>query len=168
MRGFSFLFAAVLAAACFVWGSTASAAAPHVLIVSGHPHLDRSLANRTIIETVRRELPDAEIIDLGQMYPNYTFDVPREQERVGNADIIVMQYPAYWYVAPALMKKWQEDVLTFGFAHNAEGGLLGGRTLIVSVTSGAPESDYALGARMNRPDGGVSVPGHADGGALGD
>lgn len=151
MRGFSFLCAAVLAAACFVWGGTASAAAPHVLIVSGHPHLDRSLANRTIIETVRRELPDAEIIDLGQMYPNYTFDVPREQERVRNADIIVMQYPAYWYVAPALMKKWQEDVLTFGFAHNAEGGLLGGRTLIVSVISGAPESDYAPGARMNRP-----------------
>lgn len=117
----------------------------------GASALERSLANRTIIETVRRELPDAEIIDLGQMYPNYTFDVPREQERVRNADIIVMQYPAYWYAAPALMKKWQEDVLTFGFAHNAEGGLLGGRTLIVSVTSGAPESDYAPGARMNRP-----------------
>lgn len=117
----------------------------------GASALERSLANRTIIETVCRELPDAEIIDLEQMYPNYTFDVPREQERVRNADIIVMQYPAYWYVAPALMKKWQEDVLTFGFAHNAEGGLLGGRTLIVSVTSGAPESDYAPGARMNRP-----------------
>ena len=53
----------------------------------GASALERSLANRTIIETVRRELPDAEIIDLGQMYPNYTFDVPREQERLRNADI---------------------------------------------------------------------------------
>lgn len=151
MRFFSFLSAVLLAAVCFAWGGIAAAASPHVLVVSGHPHLERSLANRTIIETVRRELPEAEIIDLGQMYPNYAFDVPLEQERVRNADIIVMQYPAYWYTAPALMKKWQEDVITFGFAHDAEGGLLGGRTLIVSVTSGAPESDYTIGARMNRP-----------------
>jgi len=151
MRIFSFLCAAVLAATCFEAGGTVSAATPHVLVVSGHPHLKRSLANRTILETVRKELPDAEIIDLGQMYLNYTFDVALEQERVTRADIIVMQYPAYWYVAPALMKKWQEDILTFGFAHDAKGGMLGGRTLIVSVTSGASESNYAPGARMNRP-----------------
>ena len=142
--------AAVLLVTCFVSGGTVSAA-PHVLIVSGHPHLDRSLANRTIIETVQREIPEAEVIDLGQMYPNYVFDVPLEQQRLKNADIIVMQYPAYWYAAPALVKKWQEDILTFGFAHDAHGGLLGGRTLIASVTSGAPESDYAVGARMNHP-----------------
>ena len=45
--------------------------------------------------------------------------MPLEQQRLKNADIIVMQYPAYWYAAPALVKKWQEGILTFGFAHDA-------------------------------------------------
>lgn len=34
---------------------------PHILIVSGHPDLNHSIANATILDEVETALPDAEI-----------------------------------------------------------------------------------------------------------
>ncbi len=123
----------------------------HILIVSGHPHLERSSANKTILDELHKRLPQAEILYLDKIAPDYRFDVKREQQRIRDADIIVMQFPIYWYSPPALMKKWQEDMLTYGFAHDASGGLLKGKQLVLSFTTGAGENEYRTGGRMNYP-----------------
>ena len=129
----------------------AMAEGPRVLVVSGHPDSKNSIATKTIMEEVGKALPGTELLYLDTTYPDFKIDADKERQRVRNVDIIVLQYPIYWYTPPAIMKRWQEEVFVFGFAHDAEGGLLGGKKLLLSMTSGAPESHYRLGGRMNYP-----------------
>lgn len=129
----------------------ALAEGPRVLVVSGHPDSKNSIATKTIMEEIGKALPNAELLYLDRAYPDFKIDADKERQRVRNADIIVLQYPIYWYTPPAIMKRWQEEVFVFGFAHDAKGGLLGGKKLLLSMTSGAPESHYHLGGRMNYP-----------------
>ncbi|MBS7072039.1 MAG: NAD(P)H-dependent oxidoreductase [Actinomyces sp.] len=116
----------------------------NVLIVSGHPRTgDDSVANKTILEELAVLLPDAEIDHLDELYPTYVFDVEAEQEKLRNADVIVLQYPLWWYGWPALLQKWMEDVFVRGFSHGSSGTALRGKKLVVSVTTGAGESYYS-------------------------
>jgi len=78
----------------------------NVLVVSGHPRTgDDSVANKTILEELAVLLPGAEIDHLDDLYPEYTFDVEAEQEKLRAADVIVLQYPLWWYGWPALLQK---------------------------------------------------------------
>ena len=116
---------------------------PNVLIVSGHPRTgDDSVANKTILEELASLLPEVEIDHLDELYPDYVFDVEAEQEKLRAADVIVLQYPLWWYGWPALLQKWMEDVFVRGFSHGSTGTALRGKKLVVSVTTGASEAYY--------------------------
>ena len=121
-----------------------------VLILSGHPDLDRSLANRTILQDLQ-DVPGLSIEQrrLDRLYPDFRIDVAAEQAALVGADVIVWQFPLHWYALPALMKKWVDDVLVFGFAHGVGGDKLHGKPLIQSFTTGAPAAVYAHGQPMN-------------------
>ncbi len=121
----------------------------NVLIVSGHTDLKQSFANQIIIDELKRLLPQAEYALLDDLYPDYRIDVPTEQERLLRADIIVMQFPFFWYTMPSLMKKWGENVFVHGFSHGSTGNKLHGKKLIMSFTAGAPESMYQHGGLQN-------------------
>ena len=115
----------------------------NVLIISGHPDLNgNSFANKIILEDVAKLLPNAVIDDLGALYPDYRIDVPAEQDKLRNADIIVLQFPIFWYSMPALLAKWMEDVFVRGFSHGSQGKALAKKKLLLSFTTGAPESAY--------------------------
>ena len=114
-----------------------------VLIISGHPELrDNSFANKIIMEDLAKLLPDAVIDDLSALYPDYKINVEAEQRKLTNADIIVLQFPIFWYSMPALLAKWMEDVFVRGFSHGSQGKALVGKKLLLSFTTGAPESAY--------------------------
>ncbi len=113
----------------------------NVLIVSGHPHLQESLANAIILDSVAKALPQAEIRRLDTLYPDYRFDIAAEQEALLNADLIVWQFPFSWYSVPGLMKLWIDQVFLHGFSHGSK-GKLGGKKLLISFTAGAPEAVY--------------------------
>lgn len=117
-----------------------------VLIVSGHPDPSDSVANETIVSELSALLPDAEVDDLGKLYPDFQIDVAAEQAKLVAADVIVLQYPVWWYSYPSLMHKWMEDVFVHGFSHGSTGDKLAGKKLVVSFTAGAPESMYEPGA----------------------
>ena len=121
-----------------------------LLIISGHPDLDHSLANRTILSDLQ-DLPGFQVEQrrLDRLYPDFRIDVAAEQAALVQADIIVWQFPLHWYALPALLKKWVDDVLVFGFAHGTGGDKLHGKPLIQSFTTGAPAEAYAYGKPMN-------------------
>ena len=121
-----------------------------VLIISGHPDLDRSLANRTILADLE-DVPGLSVTEhrLDRLYPDFRIDVAAEQAALVDADIIVWQFPFHWYAMPALMKKWVDDVLLRGFAYATGGDRLKGKPLILSFTTGAPAAAYAHGQPMN-------------------
>ncbi|MDO4400998.1 MAG: NAD(P)H-dependent oxidoreductase [Coriobacteriia bacterium] len=124
----------------------------NVLVVSGHPRLDDdSVANKAIVEELAKN--DGYTIDrLDALYPDFQFDVEAEQAKLVAADVIVLQYPVFWYAMPALMQKWMEDVFLHGFSHGSQGKALVGKKLVLSMTIGAPEEAYGDGAAVHVED----------------
>ena len=121
----------------------------NLLIISGHTNLDISVANKTILENLKKEFPNAEIDVLSKLYPDYKIDVNAEQEKLKKADVIVLQFPFFWYSCPSIMRKWFEDVLLHGFSHGTTGKALEGKKFLVSFTLGATEEKYRHGEFQN-------------------
>ncbi len=111
-------------------------------MVSGHPDLNNSNANLVIVEQLCKALNDIAVRRLDTLYPEYVIDIEAEQEALLKADIIVLQFPFYWYSVPALMKKWIDDVFSYNFAYGAKGDKLKGKHLFLSFTVGGPEASY--------------------------
>jgi len=111
-------------------------------IIMGHPTPESSLANKTIIEKVEKELENVEIRKLGELYPDYQIDVEAEQQVLLESDVIVLQFPFYWYSVPAILKQWIDSVFAYNFAYGREGDKLKGKAFIVSTTVGGPQEAY--------------------------
>lgn len=114
-----------------------------VIIVSAHDTVVDSVANKYILEDLKNKLPEAVFDDLDAQYANFEFDVKEEQKKLEEADIIVLQYPFYWYSMPGLLHRWMEQVFEHGWSHGRTGNALHGKTLIASFTTGAPEVAYS-------------------------
>lgn len=78
-------------------------------------------------------------------------DVVVEQSKLLAADAVIMQFPMWWFGAPAILKGWIERVYAFGFGYGfkdgtnkyryGEGALKGKRALVNVLTGGSAE-DY--------------------------
>ena len=116
-----------------------------ILLVVAHPNIEASIANKTIIENFILLHPETEMDELYKLYPDFKINIKKEQEKLLKADFIILQFPMFWYNAPALMRKWFEDVLEHGFAYGSKGKALQGKKLIVSITTGSPVEEYREG-----------------------
>ncbi|MCR5078190.1 MAG: NAD(P)H-dependent oxidoreductase [Prevotella sp.] len=115
----------------------------NVLIVSGHTDLNDSVANKLVLDELRAALPEAEFSVLSELYPDFNVDVKTEQEKLVKADVIVWQFPVFWYSMPSLLRRWIEQVIVHGFAYGSTGHALEGKKLIPSFTTGAPAEAYS-------------------------
>lgn len=113
-----------------------------ILIISGHPNLKQSNANKLILEQLQSALKSAEIRYLDQLYPDYKINVEEEQKALLAADIIVLQFPFHWYAMPALLKKWVDDVFAYNFAYGSQGDKLKDKHFVLSFTVGGPQDAY--------------------------
>lgn len=111
-----------------------------------HPDIARSKANAALARAAAG-MNHVEIADMAALYPagiEMERDSEREAARLLRADRIVLQFPMQWYSTPALMKQWQDVVLTRMAYINGdtEGAGLAGKPLMVAATMGAEESTY--------------------------
>lgn len=117
-----------------------------ILVISGHPNLAASNTNTVILDELQTRFDSLSVRRLDRLYPDYQIDVAAEQQALLEADIIVLQYPFYWYSVPALLKKWIDDVFSYNFAYGSKGDKLKGKQFILSFTIGGPSESYqALG-----------------------
>ncbi|MGW7410865.1 NAD(P)H-dependent oxidoreductase [Streptomyces sp. NPDC054863] len=78
-----------------------------------------------------------------------TPDVAAEQEKVRRSDAVILQFPVWWFAAPAILKGWVDRVFTAGFAYGPElpppysENVLAGRRALLSVTAGAREPSFS-------------------------
>lgn len=76
---------------------------------------------------------------------HYSADILTEQERIRRADLIIFQFPLWWYAVPAILKGWADRVLANGFAydeqHMFENGLLRGKRAMLSFTTGGTAAE---------------------------
>ncbi|WP_315983290.1 NAD(P)H-dependent oxidoreductase [Aliamphritea spongicola] len=95
-----------------------------------------------MLEALHSGLESTDIRRLDSLYPDYRIDVAAEQQALLEAEVIILQFPFYWYSVPALLKKWLDDVLAYDFAYGANGDKLKGKDLVLSFTIGGPEEAY--------------------------
>lgn len=112
------------------------------LVLVFHPHLDdASRVNKRLVEEARRHADEITVVDEYAAYPDFQVDRTREQRLVETADRLVLEFPFYWYSAPALLKQWEDAVLTSDWAYgNAHA--LAGKEIQVVTTTGSPADTY--------------------------
>jgi len=84
-----------------------------------------------------------------------TEDVKAEQEKLLWADVLILQFPLWWFTMPAILKGWVDRVYAYGFAYGVgehsdtrwgdrygEGVLAGKRAMLI-VTAGGWEEHYS-------------------------
>jgi glutathione-regulated potassium-efflux system ancillary protein KefG len=112
-----------------------------ILILLAHPALQKSRVNKVLIQHVK-DIDGVTLHDLYEMYPDFHIDIVYEQELLTKNDIIIFQYPLFWYNVPALLKEWQELVLAHRWAYGKGGVALRGKKLLCAITTGAREKLY--------------------------
>lgn len=111
-----------------------------------HPDSERSKVNAALARAAVG-LHHVAIADMAALYPaGMAMERDSEQEaaRLLRADRIVLQFPMQWYSTPALMKQWQDVVLTrMGYIYgDTEGAALAGKPIMIAATMGAEEATY--------------------------
>jgi putative NADPH-quinone reductase len=117
------------------------------LILLFHPNIAKSKANAAL-QTAARTIPGTLVVDMQARYPSGVIDILADGEAEARvlleADRIVLQFPIQWYSTPALLKTWQDAVLTrMYYIHaNTEGDRLVGTPLMIAATAGNTPAAY--------------------------
>lgn len=115
-----------------------------IMVNVAHPSLAASRVNQRLSFELRNQ-SSLLVRDLYREYPNWDIDVEKEQRLLLAHDRIVLQFPFYWYSCPPLLKKWFDDVLTFGWAFGPQGDHLKGKEFVLATSAGGRENTYRSG-----------------------
>jgi NAD(P)H dehydrogenase (quinone) len=73
-------------------------------------------------------------------------DIAAEQKKVLAADLVVFQFPIWWFSMPSILKGWVDRVFARGFAYlpgrKYDTGMLAGRRAMLSLTTGTSRDTY--------------------------
>jgi NAD(P)H dehydrogenase (quinone) len=83
-------------------------------------------------------------------------DVAAEIARLEQADLLILQYPMWWHLPPAILKGWLDRVFVYGDVYTSkqrfENGRFAGRKAMLSVTVGTSAETYAHNGRSGDID----------------
>ncbi|MEZ8825490.1 NAD(P)H-dependent oxidoreductase [Vibrio amylolyticus] len=112
-----------------------------VLVLYAHPSQHRSEVNQLLYNKAST-IPNVTAVDLYALYPTFDINIDSEQQRLKEHDIVIFQFPLYWYSTPAILKEWQDLVLEYGFAYGHDGKELVGKTFFCAITAGGKADAY--------------------------
>ncbi|EOB3568086.1 potassium transporter KefG [Vibrio vulnificus] len=112
-----------------------------VLVIYAHPSQHRSEVNAPLFAAAQA-VDGVTRVDLYAEYPQFDINIDKEQARLLEHDVIVFQFPLYWYSTPALLKEWQDLVLEYGFAYGTDGTALQDKLMLCVVSAGGKEEAY--------------------------
>ncbi|XP_043832166.1 ribosyldihydronicotinamide dehydrogenase [quinone]-like [Dromiciops gliroides] len=73
-------------------------------------------------------------------------DVVEEQKKLQEADLVIFQFPLYWYSVPAILKGWIDRVLCQGFAYEIpkyfKNGFFQNKSALLSFTTAGTAEMY--------------------------
>jgi NAD(P)H dehydrogenase (quinone) len=74
-------------------------------------------------------------------------DIVAEQEKLRRADLVIFQFPVWWFGMPGILKGWADRVFARGFAYLAgrkyDTGMFRGKLAMVATTTGTSADTYA-------------------------
>lgn len=121
-----------------------------VLVLYAHPNPNQSKINRQMA-LAGNTLDHVQVRDLYETYPDFHIDGVAEQKSLKEAQAVVFQFPIYWFNAPAIIREWQDTVLSRGFAFGPGGTALQGKGFMLAVTTGGGKQSYAEGQPHGAP-----------------
>ena len=86
-----------------------------LIVYYAHPGHRYSQVNAKMFARAQA-VDDVTIVDLYAEYPRHNIRVDIEQKRLLDHDIVLFQFPLFWYSSPSLIKEWEDLVLEQGFA----------------------------------------------------
>lgn len=76
----------------------------------------------------------------------FAADIETEQQKVEWCDLMIWQFPLWWFSVPAILKGWVDRVFAMGRFYGQdkiyENGVFKGKKALLSVTSGGKEAFY--------------------------
>jgi NAD(P)H dehydrogenase (quinone) len=107
-----------------------------------------------------RVAPDRFDVQSEQRHASDTRTLPNavtdELAMMDRADLLVLQYPMWWHLPPAMLKGWFDRVLTYGEGYTSkkrwEAGRFVGKSAMLSVTVGTSRETYAFDGRSGDID----------------
>ncbi len=117
------------------------------IVILAHPNIEQSLVSKSWINALKENHAEVKIHNIYEAYPDWKIDVEAEQKLVSAYDRIIFQFPVQWLNMTPLMKKWFDDVLSYGWAYGPKGDKLVGKEIGAAVSAGSPEEAYQLGGK---------------------
>jgi NAD(P)H dehydrogenase (quinone) len=110
-------------------------------------YAERAAPARFDVQAEQRQASEAGTL------PKVVIDELRLMDR---ADLLVLQYPMWWHLPPAMLKGWYDRVLAYGAAYTSskrfENGRFFGKRAMLSVTVGTSRETYAHDGRSGDID----------------
>ena len=74
-------------------------------------------------------------------------EIAAEQDKLTRANLVILQFPIWWFGMPGILKGWADRVMARGFAYmpgrKYDTGMFKGKLAMVSATTGTSEDTYA-------------------------
>ncbi|MBM7543347.1 putative NADPH-quinone reductase [Weissella beninensis] len=110
------------------------------LIIVAHPNFEDSATQQFL----QHNYPQEDVT--WHRLTDQQIDVGHEQALLQAHTRIIFQFPLYWYSMPAILREWQDLVLTAGFAYG-RGATLGAKEFGIVVSMGQPVAEYQAGGK---------------------
>lgn len=78
----------------------------------------------------------------------FSADLNVEMQNLMDVDILIFNFPLWWFGMPAILKGWVDRVLSYGFAYGGsygmgkDGGRFKGKKAFLNITTGSPQALY--------------------------
>jgi NAD(P)H dehydrogenase (quinone) len=93
----------------------------------------------------KQQLEEVNATELNGFAPH----IDAEQQKVEWCDLMIWQFPLWWFSIPAILKGWVDRVFamgrTYGGGHFYETGVFTGKKAVLSLTTGGGPADYQKG-----------------------
>ena len=121
-----------------------------LIVYYAHPGHKHSHANCEMARAAM-QVEGITYVDLYRDYPRFDIDADVEQQRLLEHDVVLFQFPFFWYSTPSIIKEWEDLVLEHGFAYGSGGDRLQGKRMMLAITAAGPEDAYSPGGFQHYP-----------------
>ena len=95
----------------------------------------------------KQQLEEMHATEVGGFAP----DVEAELRKMEACDLMIWQFPLWWFGLPGILKGWADRVFAMGRTYGGErlyeNGVFKGKRALLSLTTGGPEAVYQKGKR---------------------
>lgn len=96
-------------------------------------------------EYLKLQLEETHASEIGGFAP----EIEAELRKVEACDLLILQFPLWWFGLPAILKGWVDRVMAmgraYGYGHIYETGKFRGKRAMLSLTTGGPAEAYVKG-----------------------